>query len=852
MYTQNETVIPVNIETEMKKSFIDYAMSVIVSRALPDARDGLKPVHRRILHAMNELGLGSRSAYRKCARIVGDTMGKYHPHGDAPIYDSLVRMAQDFNMRYPLVDGQGNFGSVDGDNAAAMRYTEARLAPMAAEMLADIEKNTVDFQPNFDESLEEPIVLPSAFPNLLVNGSSGIAVGMATNIPPHNLGEVLDALCMLIDNPQVSLGELMQLVKGPDFPTGGVILGTKGIEQAYRTGRGRVVIRAQASIEKPSGAGKEKIVIREIPFQVNKSKLIESIAALAQHKKIEGISDVRDESDKEGMRVVVELKRGEVAEVVLNQLYKHTAMQSSFGVIMLALVDKRPRVLNLKRMLSAYLDHRIEVVTRRTRFDLDKAEERAHILEGLKIALDHIDAVIETIRKSHTPEQARIALMSQFGLTEKQAQAILDMRLQRLTGLEREKIDAEYEDLLKTMANLRSILESPRVLMGVIRSELGEIKKKYADPRRTQILGEAAEFKVEDFIAEEDMVITISHAGYIKRLPVSTYRKQRRGGVGVTGMETKEEDFVEYLFIASTHDYILFFTDRGRVYWLKVHEIPRAGRYSKGRAIINMLQLAEGENVAAFLDVKSFEDGKYVMMVTEKGIVKKTELAAFSNPRTGGIIAISLDQNDKLTQVMLTNGDEEILLGTQQGLAIRFHERQVRPMGRSAMGVIGIRLEEGDRVIGMERVDPNATILVVTENGYGKRTDYDEYRIQNRGGKGIINIKTSERNGRCIGMKTVRENEEVVCVSSKGMVVRAPVREISVIGRNTQGVRVIRLQEDDTFVAVAVVMPKEKEDTFAEESPPAAPDAAEAAEDAGDAEEMAEPETSGPSKPDLP
>jgi DNA gyrase subunit A len=816
MYTRNEIVVPVNIETEMKKSFIDYAMSVIVARALPDARDGLKPVHRRILYAMNELGLGSRRTYRKCARIVGDTMGKYHPHGDTAIYDSLVRMAQNFNMRYPLIDGQGNFGSIDGDNAAAMRYTEARMAPMAEEMLADIDKNTVDFQPNFDESLQEPTVLPAAFPNLLTNGSSGIAVGMATNIPPHNLGEALDALCMLIDNPQVSLPELMTAIKGPDFPTGGLILGAEGIEQAYRTGRGKVIVRAKAKVEKhPRAGGKESIVVTEIPFQVNKNKLIESIADLVQQKKIEGISDIRDESDKDGMRIVIEMKRGEVAEVILNQLYKHTTMQTTFGIIMLALVENRPRILGLKRALSVYLDHRVDVVTRRTLFELGKAEERAHILEGLKIALNNIDEVIETIKKSHTPEQARIALIGKFGLTEKQAQAILDMRLQRLTGLEREKIDAEYEDLLRMMANLRSILESPRVLMGVIRSELAAIRKKYADARRTEILGEAAEFKIEDFIADEDMVTTISHTGYIKRLPVSTYRKQRRGGVGVTGMETKEEDFVEHLFIASTHDYILFFTDRGHVHWLKVHEIPRAGRYSKGRAIINMLQLAEGETVAAFLSVKSFEDAKYVIMATEKGVVKKTELAAFSNPRSGGIIAISLEGEDRLTQVKLTSGDDEMLLGTAQGLAIRFHERQVRPMGRTAQGVIGIRLEEGNRVIGMETVNSEATILVVTENGYGKRTNYDEYRIQNRGGKGIINIKTTTRNGQCIGMRTVRENEEVVCVSSKGMVVRSPVSEISVIGRNTQGVRIIRLQVDDKFVAIAVVMPKEQEESFA-------------------------------------
>jgi DNA gyrase subunit A len=797
----------------MKKSFLDYAMSVIVARALPDVRDGLKPVHRRILFAMSELGLSSRRPHRKCARIVGDTMGKYHPHGDSAIYDSLVRMAQPFNMRGLLVDGQGNFGSIDGDSAAAMRYTEARMAPLAEEMIADIDKETVEFQVNFDESLEEPTVLPAAYPNLLVNGSSGIAVGMATNIPPHNLGEVIDALFMLIENEEVTTDELMKAIKGPDFPTGGLILGRKGFEEAYHTGRGKVVIRARAQIETPTkGSARTKIIVSEIPFMVNKSRLIENMAGLVQTKKIEGIADIRDESDKDGMRIVIELKRDEIADVVLNQLYKHTAMQNTFGIIMLALTGNQPRVMTLRQMLRAYLDHRIDVVTRRTGFELNKAEERAHILEGLKIALDHIDEVIATIRKSQTPDEARGALIEKFGLTEKQAKAILEMRLQRLTGLEREKIDAEYEGLVKLMASLRSILESPRVLNGVIKTELEEIRGKYADERRTEILAAADDFRVEDFIAEEDMVITISHGGYIKRLAVSSYRKQRRGGKGVTGMETKEEDFVEDIFIASTHEYLLFFTDFGRVHWLKVHEVPRAGRYSKGRAIINVLNMAEGENVAAFLNVKSFEDGKYVMMATEKGIIKKSELAAFSNPRSGGIIAISLAEGDRLIQVMLTSGDDDILLGTRNGIAIRFQEKQVRSMGRTARGVKGIRLGKDDRLIGMELVKLEASILVVTENGYGKRTSFDDYRMQNRGGKGIINIKTSDRNGKCIGIRTVRESEEVVCVSSGGMVVRSPVSDISVIGRNTQGVRVIRLGEKDTFVALAVVMPKEEED----------------------------------------
>ncbi len=810
MYFRNERLIPVDIRDELKKSYIDYAMSVIVGRALPDVRDGLKPVHRRILYTMNGLGLGPTRAYRKSAAVVGETMGKYHPHGDAAIYDALVRMAQDFNMRVPLVDGQGNFGSIDGDPAAAMRYTECRMTAVAALMLGDIDKNTVDMVPNYDGREEEPTVLPAAVPNMLVNGASGIAVGMATNIPPHNLGEVVDGLVALIDDPELTVDELMKVVRGPDFPTGGLICGRAGIEAAYRTGRGRLIVRARASTEQTK-KGKTSVIVTELPYQVNKARLLENIARLVREKKISGIADLRDESDKDGMRMVIELKRGELPDVVLNQLYKHTQLQDTFGIIMLALVDGQPRVLSLKQAMCHYLDHRAEVVRRRTEFDLDVAERRAHIIEGLRIAVDRIDEVVELIRSSATLDEARDGLMETFGLTEAQARAILEMRLQRLTGLERDKLIEEYENLIKEIARLKGILSSDRSVLAEVRKELLALKDKYADPRRTEILDEVGDFKVEDLIADEDMVITISHNGYIKRLPVSTYRKQHRGGKGVTGMETRDEDFVEHVFVSSTHQYMLFFTDRGRVHWLKVHEIPRAGRLSKGRAIVNMLQIDSGETVTAYMSVREFAEGQFVLMATRGGVVKKTPLTDFSRPRKGGIIAILLDDDDRLIQARLTDGQQNILLATRNGQAIRFRETDVRPMGRPARGVRGISLGEGDEVIGMTVVPDDATVLVVTENGYGKRTRADAYRLQKRGGKGVINVKTTERNGRVVGMMAVRDNDELVVVTTGGKVIRSRIGEISVIGRNTQGMRIINVETEDRVCGAACVEPQDDE-----------------------------------------
>jgi len=809
MYFRNEKLVPVDIKDELKKSYIDYAMSVIVGRALPDVRDGLKPVHRRILYTMSELGLGSSRAYRKSARVVGDAMGKYHPHGDSAIYDALVRMAQTFNMRTPLVDGQGNFGSVDGDPAAAMRYTESRLTSIAGEMLGDIGKNTVDMVPNFDGSLLEPTVLPAAMPNLLVNGSSGIAVGMATNIPPHNLGEIIDGLVALIDNPEMTADQIMKYVPGPDFPTGGLICGRSGIVEAYRTGRGKLMVRARASTEQAS-KGRERIVVTELPYQVNKARLLENIANLVREKRLTGISDLRDESDKDGMRVVIELKRGELPDVVLNQLYKHTHMQDTFGVILLALVGGQPRVLSIKQAMYHYLDHRAEVVRRRTHFDLDVAERRAHIIEGLRIAVDRIDEVVALIRASSNPDEARVGLMDTFALSEEQAKAILDMRLQRLTGLERDKLVEEYEGLIKEIARLNGILSSQRTVLVEVKKELLAVKKKYSDPRRTEILGEVGDFRVEDLIADEDMVITISHSGYIKRLPVSTYRKQHRGGKGVTGMETREEDFVEHVFIASTHQYMLFFTDRGRVHWLKVHEIPRAGRLSKGRAIVNMLQVESGETVTAYMSVREFSEGQFILMATRQGVVKKTPLTDFSHPRKGGIIAILLNGEDRLIQARLTDGQQNILLATRDGQAIRFRETDVRSMGRPARGVRGVSLAKKDEVIGMTVVPDDATVLVITENGYGKRTRADAYRLQKRGGKGVINIKTTERNGLVVGMMAVQDNDELVVVTSGGKVIRSRIREISVIGRNTQGMRIINVDEGDRVGGVACVGTEEQ------------------------------------------
>ncbi|MCJ7508211.1 MAG: DNA gyrase subunit A, partial [candidate division Zixibacteria bacterium] len=791
-----------------KSSYIDYAMSVITARALPDVRDGLKPSNRRILVAMHDLNLAPNKAHRKCAKIAGDTSGNYHPHGEQVVYPTLVRMGQDFNMRYLLVDGQGNFGSIDGDSPAAMRYTEARLAPLAMEMLADIEKETVNFVPNYDVTREEPTVLPSKFPNLICNGSSGIAVGMATNIPPHNLGEIVNAMVALISDSDVEDEKLLEYVTGPDFPTGGIIYGTAGIGEAYKTGRGKIILRAKANIERQK-SGKESIVITEIPYQINKSNLLERIAELVQNKEIEGISDLRDESDRDGMRVVIELKKEAPAEIVLNQLFKHTQMQTTFGIIMLALAKGEPKVLNLRQMLDGFLQHRHEVVTRRAKFDLKKAEERAHILEGLKIALDNIDAIIKLIRASKDVDTARQGLMKSFKLSQIQAQAILDMRLQRLTGLERKKIEEEYLELIKEIARLKGILESKAKRMAIIKDELLELKKKYADERRTEIKEAEEEFTIEDLIAEEDMVITITHSGYIKRLSVSAYRRQGRGGKGVIGIETKETDFVEHLFIASTHDYMLFFTQKGRCYWLKVHEIPVGGKMAKGRPIVNMLELSEEEKVAAFVPVKEFDDKHYVIMATKNGTIKKTVLSAYSNPRKGGINAIGIEEDDSLMEAKITDGNCDIVIATRDGQAIRFPENKVRQMGRTAYGVRGVSLEKGDQVIGMVVIKRDTTLLSVTENGYGKRSQISEYRITNRGGKGVINIKTTERNGKVVSIKEVQDEDELMLITQKGIVIRQPIKTIKTIGRNTQGVKLINVSQGDKVVDVARVVKSE-------------------------------------------
>jgi len=795
--------IPVNIEDEMKQSYMDYAMSVIVGRALPDVRDGLKPVHRRILYTMYDMKNVAGSPYKKSARIVGDVMGKYHPHGDQAIYDAIVRMAQDFSLRYPLVDGQGNFGSLDGDSAAAMRYTEIRMEKLAGGLLKDIEKETVDFVENYDGSLTEPEVLPSRLPNLLINGSAGIAVGMATNIPPHNLGEVVDATLALIDDPSTSAEELIKLVPGPDFPTGGFICGTAGIRSAYLTGRGSVKMRAKAIIEKQPKGDREHIVVTEIPYQVNKAKLIEDIAALVRHKKIEGISDLRDESDRDGVRIVVELKRGTIPGVVLNLLYKHTQLESNFGIILLSIVNNQPKLLGLKRMLREFIGHRKVVVTRRTQFELRKAEERAHILEGLKKALDHLDEVIKLIRASKSPAEAKDGLMKKFTFSAVQAQAILDMRLQRLTALERDKIIEEYRELLKLIARLNEILASERVLMNVIKGELEEERAGFGDDRRTEIIPDTGEISVEDMIAEEDMVITVSHSGYIKRTSVSTYRKQRRGGKGVIGMKTKDQDFVEHLFIASTHSYILIFTRRGRVHWLKVHEIPEVGSSGKGKAIVNLLNLSSDELLASILPVKDLTEERNIIMATRRGIVKKTELPAFQHPRVGGIIAISVDEGDELLTVELSSGEDQVFLGTHLGKAIRFHERDIRAMGRTARGVIGIRLRPGDWIVEMAVTREFGAILSVTEKGFGKRTAIDQYRLQGRGGSGIINVKVTERNGPVAGMMRVDEDDQLIVITQKGMIIRMNIEDIKVIGRATQGVKVINIKDGDQVVAVA-------------------------------------------------
>jgi DNA gyrase subunit A len=809
MATIFEKILPVSLEEEMKSSYIDYSMSVIVARALPDVRDGLKPVHRRVLFGMHELGLAYNKPYKKSARIVGEVLGKYHPHGDTAVYDTMVRMVQDFSLRYPLVHGQGNFGSVDGDSPAAMRYTEARLHRIAEEMLRDLDKNTVDFAPNFDDSLQEPVVLPSYLPNLLVNGASGIAVGMATNIPPHNLTEIIDGLVAYIKNPNIKDEKIMKIVTAPDFPTGGIIFGYEGVKEAYTTGRGRIIVRAKANIETLKN-NKENIVITELPYQVNKANLIEKIADLVRAGKLNDISNIRDESDRDGMRVVVELKRDAQPSVVLNQLFKHTHMQTTFGVILLALVHGIPRVLTLKEMMKHFVDHRMDVLIRRTEYELDAAERRAHILEGYIIALDNIDAVIETIKKSRDVETAKRNLMRKFKLSEIQAKAILDMRLQRLTGLERKKIEDEYKETIKLIERLKGILDSEQKRYSIIKEELLKIKEKYGDARRTEIVYNYEEFSLEDIIAEEDVVVTISHKGFIKRFPVSGYRKQARGGKGVTGAGTKDDDFIEHMFIASTHQYILFFTDRGKCYWLKVFEIPESGRASRGRSILNLLQKDKEENITAFVTVKDFDDSHFLVMATEKGTIKKTVLSAYGNVRKGGINAINLVKGDKLISVKMTDGSNDIVIGTRNGFAIRFTEKDVRNMGRIATGVRGIRLSKGDIVVGLLVIKRNDNILVVTEKGYGKRSDIKDYRITHRGGKGVITVKTSQKVGRMIAMMEVVDGDELVIISTHGMVIRQSVKDIRVMGRNTQGVRVIRLKEGDSIADIAKVIPEDE------------------------------------------
>ena len=803
-------VIPVAIEDEMRVSYLDYAMSVIIGRAIPDVRDGLKPVHRRILYAMLREGLLSNKRYSKCAGVVGEVLKKYHPHGDLAVYDALVRMVQSFSMRYPLVDGQGNFGSVDGDSPASMRYTEARLAAIADAMLADLDKDTVDFAPNFDESLTEPRLLPAALPNLLVNGSSGIAVGMATNIPPHNLREVANAVVAVIDTPDIGVKELAKLVKGPDFPTGGAICGRAGLLEAYQTGRGSLKVRAIASIEAQK-SGRQSIIITEIPYQVNKATLLTAIAALVSDKKLEGISDLRDESDKDGMRIVIELKRDANGQVVLNQLYKHTQLETSFGVIMLALVDNRPRVLTLKQLLDVFIEHRKTIVVRRTKFELKRAQERAHILEGLKIALAHLDAIIKLIRRSKSDQEAKQALMEEYDLSAVQAQAILDMQLKRLTALEREKLEQEYLELIKKIEQYKAILASENKILALVKEETLALAERFGDDRRTQLVAEAEELEIEDLIAEEDVVITISHAGYIKRLPVSAYRKQHRGGKGVAGAEMREEDFIEDLFIASTHDFILVFTDKGRVHWLRVYDVPQAGRQAKGKAIINLLQLLPNERMAACIPVREFKEDQFLVMVTKNGLVKKTSLSEYSHPRRAGIVGIGLEPEDALIGVIVTDGHQELLLATRLGQAIRFPEAQVRQVGRGARGVTGMRLDKKDLIVGVALAGKDVTVLTVTEGGFGKRTPVADYRVQSRGGKGIINIRVTQKNGAAVALKAVTDQDELMIIAQHGQIVRCPVKDIRSTGRAAQGVRIIRLASNDKVASVAHVIPDEDE-----------------------------------------
>ena len=812
-------LMPLELEDELKKSFISYAMAVIVSRALPDVRDGFKPVHRRIIYAMTELGVTPDKPHRKSARIVGDVLGKYHPHGDSAVYDSMVRMAQSFSMRYLLVDGQGNFGSVDGDDPAAMRYTEARMSKICLELTRDLDKETVDFYPNFDETLMQPEVLPSRFPNLLVNGSSGIAVGMATNIPPHNLGEVIDGVCHMIDHPDCTVEDLMQFIKGPDFPTGAVILGKSGIHEAYRTGKGRIIVRAKTDIE-PMGNGRDRIVVTEIPYMVNKARLVEKIAELVHEKRLEGVSDIRDESDRRGMRIVIELKKDVNANVVLNFLYKHTQLQDTFGAIMLALVNGEPKYLSLREMIRHYIDHQKDVIVRRTRYDLTKAEARAHILEGLLIALDHIDEVIALIRASRTDAEARDGLMSRFGLTEKQATAILDMRLRRLTGLERDKIEAEYQELLKQIEYFRAVLANERMVLDIIKTEITDIRNRFADERRTEITALDGEIDVMDLIQEEDMVVTLTHFGYVKRLPKATYRAQKRGGKGIIGATTREEDFVEQLFVTSTHDPLMFFTDRGRAYQLRCYEIPEAGRMARGTAIVNLLPIEGGEKVTAMLPVPEEKvAGHYLVMATRMGLIKRTELKDFENLRRSGLIAIVLREEDELIGVALTDGTRDVLLGTRGGMAIRFSETDVRVMGRVSMGVKSIELAEGDEVVAMSIVEEGEQVLSITRNGFGKRTEIDEYRVQSRGGKGIKAMNLTEKTGLLAGQLLVDEDEDILLITDDGTVIRTPVSSISTHGRNTQGVRIMRVEEGSQVVCVAPAEAEEDEEGEAELPP---------------------------------
>lgn len=807
-----EKIVEVNIEVEMKRSYIAYAMSVIVGRALPDARDGLKPVHRRILYAMNEQGMTHDKPYKKSARIVGDVLGKYHPHGDIAVYDSLVRMVQEFSLRYPLIDGQGNFGSIDGDSAAAMRYTEVRLGAISDEILGDIDKQTVDFKPNYDDSLEEPSVLPCKLPNLLINGSTGIAVGMATNMPPHNLGEIVDGIIMVIDNPLVGWTELMTVIKGPDFPTAGFIYGRQGIRDAYSTGRGSIKMRARATIEQTKN--KETIIVSELPYQVNKARLIEDIAGLVRDKKILGITELRDESDKDGIRMVFEISRQEQANIILNQLYVQTQLETTFGVINLALVGGQPVVLPLKELINQYVQHRIRIVIRRSEFELKKAKARAHILEGYIIALDNIDEVIKLIKASASPDVAREGLIEKFTLSVEQAKAILEMRLQRLTGLERTKIDNEYGELQKTITWLQELLGSETKILTLIKEELLDIKSRFTNKRRTEIIDSAGDIVTEDLIQKEDDVITISNSGYIKRIVVDEYKQQRRGGKGVIGMETKEDDFVSDLFIGNTHDNLLFFTDKGKVYWLKVHEIPEVGRQARGTAIVNLLQLEKEEKINAYIPISKFDDGHYLLMITRKGTAKKTELTEFSNLRKTGIIAINLDEGDKLVSVKLTDGTKEIMIGTKHGQAIRFIESDVRHMGRTAHGVRGIKLVGGDEVVSMATVDKEATLITITENGFGKRTVFDEYRTSNRGGQGVITIDTNARNGNVVDIRTVRDDDEIMVTTSNGIIIRIPVKGVRIQGRNTQGVKIMNVGDNDRVVGVASLVKSEKYDNI--------------------------------------